>query len=335
MALPPAARRRSAASVALASRDSAVTADVLGDAQLTSMTVQDQGERRRRDLGLRARRRLGGIGSGQHGGRVATATDDAAVTAELALTGATVLAADITAGFSDRHARTPRAWDFGVAVGGAAAGASVALGVTADPTVTAAVDDGVVFQGLDRRRDRRRSIPASPIRSGRLGVTTYSGSLEVTAQALVGGAPATSFPGSALPASTDGFSDGGTTAAGWAIAGAGGSFIGVQATYVKAEDDASVVARVGSIPTDGSVPTGLVAAPMGDVAITATNNSDQYSQSTGVSVGYIAVGVVLAYANADTNTQALLGENVETPFDVATVNGVLGAQGLSCRAAAH
>ncbi|WP_210254868.1 hypothetical protein [Methylocapsa sp. S129] len=292
-------------SVALAKRDSVVTSDVLAPANLASASVIDQAS----DSGETWAYALGGAGGVYAGdGAVATAADNATVTAEL-MSGAAVVAGDTQVLAAD----TPDAkgFAFGVAVGYAAVGASVAL-VTADPTVTAAVDDGVVFQRTDQVGAVGSTQP----------VVTYGGSLEVTAQSLIGGNPATDFPATnTLPASTDNFADGGTTAAGWAIAGAGGALIGAQGTYVETDGDATVLARIGSIPAAGAPPATGLSLPMGDVSLTATNDTDQFSRSTGVSVGYVALGVELAYANADTTTQAVLGNNVATPFTVATSDG--------------
>jgi len=293
-------------SVALAKRDSAVAADVLAGANLAAGSVTDSAS----DGGETWAYSLAGAGGIFAGsGSAATATDDASVTAEL-MGGATIVAGDTQVTATD----TPDAkgFAFGIAVGGAAVGASVAL-VTADPTVTAAVDDGVLFQRTDQVGPVGAPAP----------VVTYGGSLEVTAQSLINGTPATSFPSTnTLPASTDDFADGGTSSAGWAIAGAGGTLVGAQATYVETDGDATVLARIGSIPAAGApAPQGLV-LPMGDVAVTATNDTDQFSYSTGVSIGYVALGVVLAYANADANTQAVLGENVVTPYTTTTSGGV-------------
>jgi len=266
------------ASVAEAERDSSVTSKALADAAIASETVQIQAT----DSGQTWAYTLAGAGGIIAGdAAAATATDDATVTAQV-MGGALIVAPNLddatTGGLDDglivsaQDTPDAKAFSFGVSVGAAAVGVSYTEAI-ASPTVTATVDGTVALAGT---------------------VGLY-----ISATSAVSGTAATSFPtSSAVPASTDGFEQGQTSAAAWSVAGAGGTLVGADATMADAKNDGDVEASTG---------TGL-ALPTGDVAIIASNTTNQFAQSTGVTVGgVLAIGVVVATAEAGTTTKATLG----------------------------
>jgi hypothetical protein len=117
-----------------------------------------------------------------------------------------------------------------------------------------------------------------------------------------------------VPASTDNFAIGGTSAATWAIAGAGAIFLSATGVSALSENHASVIAQIGDTdPNTGEVVgTGFV-LPNGNVILTANNVSNQVARGIGITVGgLLAIGTVQARSTADTETAALIGSYVES-----------------------
>jgi len=87
-----------------------------------------------------------------------------------------------------------------------------------------------------------------------------------------------------------------------AIAGAGGTLVGANATYAETSSNGTVQAYTGD----------SVLLPNGDVNIDATNQTMQSADATGVAVGYIGIGADIAVASSGVSTFAGLGNGVST-----------------------
>jgi hypothetical protein len=111
-------------------------------------------------------------------------------------------------------------------------------------------------------------------------------------------------------------------AAASASGSAGGLLAGVTATDAQADygtsaTKASTIAKVG----DNSVLT-----VTGSLQVSATNNSSQYAESLGLTVGIVAAGANDAYARSNTVTHADIGDNVNIKGGTAGSTSVI-AQG--------
>ncbi|MBR1143695.1 leukotoxin LktA family filamentous adhesin [Bradyrhizobium sp. AUGA SZCCT0431] len=87
-----------------------------------------------------------------------------------------------------------------------------------------------------------------------------------------------------------------------AIAGGGGSLIGVQGSYAETRENSTVSAYGG---------TGIT-LPAGDFIIAAQNDSNQYATATGIAAGYIAAGATIAKVTSNATTDAYLGAGAIT-----------------------
>ncbi|HEY6258284.1 MAG TPA: hypothetical protein VIY51_21075, partial [Xanthobacteraceae bacterium] len=242
-------------------------------------------------------------------GSQATASDSSRVTAELAAANVNVDTGTVSLTATD----TPdaKAMAFGVAVAaGGAVGVSIAH-ASVSPIVTAQVDSGA---------------------------NLTAGALNVTAASTFGGAvpgavPTDSFPASkSTPGSTGDFSSGGTAAAARAIAGSGALYLSADGTVTSASNSANVTAEIGD----------AVTLPNGNVTISASNQTNQVSYSTGIAVGgLLAVGDVKAGSSSDTVTLAKAGSGITsglartgdltiaaTGYDYNSAKSVAGAGGL-------
>lgn len=95
----------------------------------------------------------------------------------------------------------------------------------------------------------------------------------------------------------------GHSAKAYAVGSAGGTLLGVQATYVKAEDDSDVTAYGGK----------NVHLPSNNVTIAAANTTLQNADATGIAVsGYIALGATIAETASNTHTIAYLDTGAVT-----------------------
>ena len=281
------------ASIATASRTSAVTADVLTGTDPTSSgnsnvaaviaakTVSLDAEGRGQTYALAIAGAAGGLAGV---GSSATANNSSTILASV-VGASTIVAPNAdgsTYGLSVYASDTPdaKAFSFGVALGGTAAlGASVTDAKVAS-SVTANVDGSATLAGT----------------SG----------LYVRAEGKTAGTPASSFPSTGtIPTSTNAFIDGSTNAAAWSVAGSGGGSFAINATDAKAENATQVTAQTGD----------SLRLPGGAVSVTAANNTVQYAQGTGVAVaGGFAVGLVLVDAEANTQTIARLGSSTASPL---------------------
>ncbi|MBR1212048.1 leukotoxin LktA family filamentous adhesin [Bradyrhizobium sp. JYMT SZCCT0180] len=82
-----------------------------------------------------------------------------------------------------------------------------------------------------------------------------------------------------------------------AIAGGGGSLIGVQGSYAETRENSTVSAYGG---------TGIT-LPDGDFIIAAQNDSNQYATATGIAAGYVAAGATISKVTSNATTDAYLG----------------------------
>ncbi len=286
------------ASVATASRTSVVIAEVLTGLDPTisttsnvtaaiaannvSIAADDSGQ-------TYALAIAGGAGAVAGVGATALADNSSTVTASVA-GASTIVAPNLnsstvqTYGLSLSASDTPdtKAFSFGVAIGAAGLGASVSQ-ATVGGSITANVDGTAVLAGTN--------------------------GLKVAAESKVSGTPATSFPSDvALPGNTSEFRSGTSNAAAWSIAGSGGYFYAANATDAKATNSESVTAQTGN----------NLVLPGGAVVISATSNNLQYAQGTGVSVGGLAVGLVLVNAQSSVNTTAQLGTSTTSPVSTSS-----------------
>ncbi|MBR1196473.1 leukotoxin LktA family filamentous adhesin [Bradyrhizobium sp. AUGA SZCCT0158] len=87
-----------------------------------------------------------------------------------------------------------------------------------------------------------------------------------------------------------------------AIAGGGGSLIGVQGSYAETRENSTVSAYGG---------TGIT-LPDGDFIIAAQNDSNQYATATGIAAGYIAAGATISKVTSNATTEAYLGAGAIT-----------------------
>jgi len=87
-----------------------------------------------------------------------------------------------------------------------------------------------------------------------------------------------------------------------AIAGAGGTLVGANATYAETSSNGTVQAYTGD----------SVLLPNGDVNIDATNQTLQSADATGVAVGFVGIGADIAVASSGVSTFAGLGNGVGT-----------------------
>jgi hypothetical protein len=91
-----------------------------------------------------------------------------------------------------------------------------------------------------------------------------------------------------------------------AIAGTGGYILGLNATDAEAENNGSSSATVGDSLTLGST-SGQTTTRVGNVTISASNTTDQYATTTGVSAGSYALGFNFSSATSNNSTTASLG----------------------------
>ena len=87
-----------------------------------------------------------------------------------------------------------------------------------------------------------------------------------------------------------------------AIAGGGGSLIGVQGSYAETRENSTVSAYGG---------TGIT-LPDGDFIIAAQNDSNQYATATGIAAGYVAAGATISKVTSNATTDAYLGAGAIT-----------------------
>jgi hypothetical protein len=87
-----------------------------------------------------------------------------------------------------------------------------------------------------------------------------------------------------------------------AIAGGGGSLVGVQGSYAETRENSTVSAYGG---------TGIT-LPAGDFTIAAENDSNQYATATGITAGYIAAGATISKVTSNATTEAYLGARAIT-----------------------
>ena len=87
-----------------------------------------------------------------------------------------------------------------------------------------------------------------------------------------------------------------------AIAGGGGSLIGVQGSYAGTTENSTVRAYGG---------TGIT-LPAGDFVIAAQNDSNQYATATGIAAGYIAAGATVSQVTSNATTEAYLAAGAIT-----------------------
>ena len=90
-----------------------------------------------------------------------------------------------------------------------------------------------------------------------------------------------------------------------AIAGGGGSLMGVQGSYAETRENSTVRAYGG---------TGIT-LPAGDFTIAAENDSNQFATATGIAAGYIAAGATIAKVVSNATTDAYLGAGAITTTD--------------------
>ncbi len=95
------------------------------------------------------------------------------------------------------------------------------------------------------------------------------------------------------------------TSSAQADAGAGGSLIGATAAVSRATAGGEVEAKAGN----------YVSLPDGDVSITVSNSTWQYSNATGEFGGTIALGAESATAKSNDTTLASLGDSYNTDVD--------------------
>lgn len=91
-----------------------------------------------------------------------------------------------------------------------------------------------------------------------------------------------------------------------AIAGTGGYILGLNATDAEAENNGSSSATAGDSLTLGST-SGQTTTRVGNVTISASNTTDQYATTTGVSAGSYALGFNFSSATSNNSTTASLG----------------------------
>ncbi len=87
-----------------------------------------------------------------------------------------------------------------------------------------------------------------------------------------------------------------------------GGLLGVNATVSEANSTSTVTTAVG---------TGSVLTVSGNTGLTATNNTSQQAEVSGIVGGLAAAGANIARATADSTTDAYLGESVRLNMDAA------------------
>src|SRR5882672_4644089 len=176
----------------------------------------------------------------------------------------------------------------GAAGGGFAATGAVAISkdkATVSATLGAGTeipDDtgNVKVQATDTPNAGANSLGVAVASGAGLGVSVAAASVESNVTALaddgvkVVGSGTLSITATVAPLAND------NSANAFAISGTGGYLLGLAGAGATAKSDAHVVARTG---------TG-VQLPDGDVAVAASNTSNQYAFATGVAVGSLAGG---------------------------------------------
>ncbi|HEY5380373.1 MAG TPA: leukotoxin LktA family filamentous adhesin [Pseudolabrys sp.] len=119
-----------------------------------------------------------------------------------------------------------------------------------------------------------------------------------------------------------------------AYAAAGGLLLGVNATVAIAEDTANVSAAVGN----------NVVMPGGNLLVSASNNTNQYTISAGFAAGLIAAGANVAMSTSNTTTVATIGTDdavnatslnvTATGHDTNDANAIAGTGGVIAGSAA-
>jgi filamentous hemagglutinin family protein len=166
---------------------------------------------------------------------------------------------------------------------GAPEAAAKALGISVGAAgVGASVALATVNPSITAFVDSSASIITAPVSSADTPPVVGFGALSVIAEAK-------------LPSS-------GRSADAWSVAGTGGYLIGANATDSEATNNSHVYAGIGN----------NVLLPLGNVSVKAINTTSQTALTTGVSVGYIALGVAVALTTADTSTVAEIGTSVTT-----------------------
>lgn len=98
----------------------------------------------------------------------------------------------------------------------------------------------------------------------------------------------------------------GNSAASTAIAAGGGLLLGANATVSTAQNNGQATASIGNSLSLGNV-SGATMTAIGALSIIASNTTDQFATTTGVSAGYYAVGFNMSSAGSNTATSATLG----------------------------
>lgn len=281
------------ASIAVTTKSSLIYAAVLEGASISGysgMTVTAAGSG---SLGADSAAGAGGVFAGT--GAISTATDHENVIAEIGTVAAnaaigapasTAGAPSITVGAQGLYVHATSTPDVDTSAIGVAVGAAGVGASVATSTVDATVSALV---------DPYSSITTQAITSGTPAVISV-GQLKVIAEML-------------LPSS-------GTSAHAFSAAGTGGFVIGANATVSTATNNATVHAAIGD----------YVVLPMGDVIVQANSTTSQSASTTGVAAGFVGLGVAIAFATADTNTTAELGQSV-TSSNSRTGNLLVNANG--------
>lgn len=281
------------ASIATTTKSSLIYAAVIEGASISGysgMTVTAAGSG---SLGADSAAGAGGVFAGT--GAISTATDHENVIAEIGTVAAnaaigapasTAGAPAITVGAQGLYVHATSTPDVNTSAIGVAVGAA---------GVGASVSTSTVDATVSALVDPYSSITTQAITSGTPAVISV-GQLKVIAEMLLPG--------------------GGTSAYAFSAAGTGGFVIGANATVSTATNNATVHAAIGD----------YVVLPMGDVIVQANTATSQSASTTGVAAGFVGLGVAIAFATADTNTTAELGQSV-TSSASRTGNLLVNANG--------
>jgi hypothetical protein len=217
--------------------------------------------------------------------------------------------------FNDVTVSAANSGSLGTEAEGAAGGGFAATGAVAiskdKATVSATLGAGteipndtgnVTVEATDTPNTSANSLGVAVASGAGLGVSVALASVDstVTASAddgvTVSGAGALSIEATVTPPT------GGNSANAFARSGTGGYLLGLAGAGATAKSEAHVSAKTG---TD-------VGLPDGDVAVDASNTSNQFAFATGVAVGSLAGGAAVAEADSNGTTDAELGSQTWT-----------------------
>jgi hypothetical protein len=247
------------------------------------------------------------------GASIATAGRSSSVAAKV-LDDAVVNTSTLAVGASGAGKMTTTSTALG---GGIVAGVGADAEATENSTVLAEIGSGASITTSAASAGTLLTASITPnLSSTAIGVSVGGGAVGVAVAKSTVGATVTAdvgdnvtFAGGALAITAMALvPTGGTTTYAWALAGGGGSLIGVQGSYAKATENATVSAYGGA----------GITLPNGDVVIAAQNDSAQYAEATGLSAGFLALGATVAQTSSSAHTYAYLGAPAD--MDAAHLN---------------